>query len=673
MELKNFFVQDDQGNKLPGATCYVYQRGTETLVPGLLRPNGLPLSNPFDADSNGLVQFAAANGLYDIRVVKGTRDFRLPMQLIDVSETLTAAEDAADRAENSASSNFRLFDTYADALAATLPEGQPVEVFADETRNGQVSRFLFESGNLVYKPYSYLSLERRLQDPHEPSRAGAIVAYSPPGFPAVITNIRELFDNQRQMGVPITDKLFGAGTGKTPAQNTIAIQAAHDAAAEAAGGVIQIPGGKFNYNEVRISEENIHIDGPGWLANGRLWIGDLGTAKKVLDFKISTNFTYDTLADDNIPIKLLYVVKGQIIGSKFKNCDKAIYTAPAGTWQQVARVTTALCEFDTVNYGVYLDRNVGYLNYETADMRFLFNTYLNCQKTHIYGRAVDGIMIVGEKCFFPGFNQRHATKGRNIDLQHVNWPQISTCDLFEAGLEAIKIGNFQNLKIGPNNIAWCGQRVMSSAIKLYNGDRTGASWVGDVEQHGDIYCISSVDSQNIMFPTKHGIEIDQYSGHIQVAPSQIRNPGNASFYYGTEDLNAINHYAVDSSGPDCRIDAQLSDRVSRVSGARSVLMRKFIGNEDQTSGVVSTVTVATSVINVDGVKQVNLIFPEPMLIEDFVGFNMWDMKEFTVTSFNANAVIKNSSLIHTTSGANLALASQKPVRFERIANAWYQV
>src|SRR3990167_2933174 len=111
----------------------------------------------------------------------------------------------------------------------------------------------------------------------ESAEGAQMTGYGMPTSPAIITNIRELFDNQRQMGVPITDKLFGAGPGKTTAQNTAAIQAAHDAAAEAAGGVIQIPGGRFNYNEVRISEEDIHIQGPGWLANGRLWIGDLGT------------------------------------------------------------------------------------------------------------------------------------------------------------------------------------------------------------------------------------------------------------------------------------------------------------------------------------------------------------------------------------------------------------
>lgn len=95
MELKNFFAQDDAGNILSSATCYLYERGTESLVEVLQGANGLPLSNPFVSDQKGLVQFAAPNGLYDLRVVKGNRDSRLRMQCNDVMETAAAAENAA--------------------------------------------------------------------------------------------------------------------------------------------------------------------------------------------------------------------------------------------------------------------------------------------------------------------------------------------------------------------------------------------------------------------------------------------------------------------------------------------------------------------------------------------------------------------------------------------------
>lgn len=100
MELKNFFAQDDAGNILSAATCYLYERGTENLVEVLQGANGLALTNPFVSDQQGLVQFAAPNGLYDLRVVKGNRDHRLRMQCNDVTETTAAAENAARALED---------------------------------------------------------------------------------------------------------------------------------------------------------------------------------------------------------------------------------------------------------------------------------------------------------------------------------------------------------------------------------------------------------------------------------------------------------------------------------------------------------------------------------------------------------------------------------------------
>jgi hypothetical protein len=122
LELKNFFAQDDQGNRLPGATCYLYQRGTESLVAGLVRVNGTMLPNPFVTDESGLAQFAAANGLYDLRVTTPTRDLRIPIQFNDVGENVAAAQLAAVQAESArdaAQLSAGVYPTIAAGLAAT--------------------------------------------------------------------------------------------------------------------------------------------------------------------------------------------------------------------------------------------------------------------------------------------------------------------------------------------------------------------------------------------------------------------------------------------------------------------------------------------------------------------------------------------------------------------------
>lgn len=126
MELKTFFAQDEQGNNLPGATCYLYERGTENLVSEIWSPTQTLMLNPFWAGSDGMVQFAAKNGRYDIRVVHGKRDNRIPIQLNDVSADLaTAAAAAADAvtARDAAQLSAGVFETTALGLNATANGG----------------------------------------------------------------------------------------------------------------------------------------------------------------------------------------------------------------------------------------------------------------------------------------------------------------------------------------------------------------------------------------------------------------------------------------------------------------------------------------------------------------------------------------------------------------------
>lgn len=109
MEVKNYFAQDSQGNAQPNATCYLYAVGTETLVTGLTNITGQAITNPFHSDSFGLIQFKAPNGIYDLRVVSGVRDYRIRVQCNDLNEAIettntnaalavAAAQEAAESA-----------------------------------------------------------------------------------------------------------------------------------------------------------------------------------------------------------------------------------------------------------------------------------------------------------------------------------------------------------------------------------------------------------------------------------------------------------------------------------------------------------------------------------------------------------------------------------------------
>lgn len=88
MELKNYFAQDIAGNILPNATIYLYLPDTTAPAEGLQKANGDALANPFQATAEGLIQFKAPNGEYDLRVVSHGRDYTLRVQCNDVRDAV---------------------------------------------------------------------------------------------------------------------------------------------------------------------------------------------------------------------------------------------------------------------------------------------------------------------------------------------------------------------------------------------------------------------------------------------------------------------------------------------------------------------------------------------------------------------------------------------------------
>lgn len=125
MELKNYFAQDALGNALPGATVHVYEPGTTTPVTGLQDAAGAPLANPFLADADALIQFAAPDGLYDLRVISGPRDYTIRVQCYDQTELANST----DPAKGSAKVGF--YDPAAPAYLKTVSDilnGLPVHV-----------------------------------------------------------------------------------------------------------------------------------------------------------------------------------------------------------------------------------------------------------------------------------------------------------------------------------------------------------------------------------------------------------------------------------------------------------------------------------------------------------------------------------------------------------------
>lgn len=141
MELKSYFAQDTQGNAIPNANCFLYLEGTITPAPGVVDKNGVPLSNPFPSDADALIQFAAPDGRYDLRVTNGDRDYTLKIQCVDLGTVLASATAQADRAANEAdeaaeSAESAASQAAAGAAAATARFLMPANTLPTTRDNG---------------------------------------------------------------------------------------------------------------------------------------------------------------------------------------------------------------------------------------------------------------------------------------------------------------------------------------------------------------------------------------------------------------------------------------------------------------------------------------------------------------------------------------------------------
>lgn len=115
MELKSYFAQDSQGNIIPNANVYIYEAGTQALIQNLKDGNENELNNPFQANEDGLIQLYAPNGIYDMRVTSGIREYTLRVSFNDVSDSLN----------NKAEKNGSEAEAFSVAVAIDISHATP--------------------------------------------------------------------------------------------------------------------------------------------------------------------------------------------------------------------------------------------------------------------------------------------------------------------------------------------------------------------------------------------------------------------------------------------------------------------------------------------------------------------------------------------------------------------
>lgn len=100
MYVINKTAQDVNGNAIAGASCFVYARGTTTIVP-ITDAAGAPKANPFFSATGGLIQFSAEPGEYDLRVLLDQSDSTIPVSVIGSAGLTDSGLNPDDTPQNS--------------------------------------------------------------------------------------------------------------------------------------------------------------------------------------------------------------------------------------------------------------------------------------------------------------------------------------------------------------------------------------------------------------------------------------------------------------------------------------------------------------------------------------------------------------------------------------------
>lgn len=473
--------------------------------------------------------------------------------------------------------------------------------------------------------------------------------------------------------VNITERRFGAKVSNTAAQNDIAIQKAINAVQDKGGGCVMIPDGAFKFKEINITKPYVTIDGTGTLLNGRIVVGN-DTLPTDLYFKIkSIQIRYDELTDGKTGIEFQNARKGEIERVTFRNIDKPLYFRPVASeyYHQSEKIKMDNNTFINCNYCLYVDRpETPTQDYQVGDIKFTGNyAFGEIYKKHAYILGVDGLKFDDNVLFFPGHKLKNQTKEQNLYIDVGNFIGIAGNQFFESGYEGILLSRCRNFTISNNRIPWSGQRQPSDAIRIIDGD-----------QNGDIYNVGTIANNQIDYPTRHGISLENGCGYITVGAGNVfRDVGNSFAYYGPPDLLSGSHYAV-TCDTTCQFIFVVGNNAPEdrfwLVGENNVavynleLGRAFRGDTYYQLSLGSTETTA-AVAKYDGIK---LEQTAATTVATFTGG--YDGKELTCLAYNGNTTFAHGlgpSQFRLKGGVNATVPANGTITFKFLNSGWYEI
>lgn len=483
--------------------------------------------------------------------------------------------------------------------------------------------------------------------------------------------IKRIEKDLNSRGINIMD--LGA-VGDGIADDTFYLQKAIDRVQDNGGGIVFIPKRMFKIDTVYITKPYVVIDGMGTLLNGKIVVGN-ETIPTDLYFKIKNIYirhSNESIRDGSTGIELQNARIGDIKNVTFRNIDKPIYYRPIASkyYHQCEKIKMEENIFKNCNYCLFVDRpEIPTQQYQVGDITFSDNyAFGDIYKKHAHILGVDGLKFNDNVLFFPGHIARNTTKEQNLYIDYGNFISISGNQLFEAGYEGIFMSRCRNFTVEDNRIAWPGQRRPGDAILIKDGD-----------QNNQIYNVGTISNNQIDFPSKHGISLENGCGYVTIGSGNtIRDVGNSFAYYGETELTSFTHYGI-----TCDVTCQfihalgntLPDDHVKLFGANNVSHFNLeSGRVFRNTYYVLYVEGMDKTIEVAKYDGINLMQPSSNIIESFTGG--FDGKEITCLATNNNTGFKHGlgpSQFRLKGGVNATMPQHSTIKFMFSNSGWYEI
>lgn len=266
--------------------------------------------------------------------------------------------------------------------------------------------------------------------------------------------------------------------------------------------------------------------------------GVLSGAQLILDYQLDSNENTMCSVDHvrftggNDGIKIIKAPYVRIANCYFGNTGVGIRIASdvnKDGFQPSRRLIITGNHFNGCSYGLYSADATNQFG-ASGDVVFTANQ-VDVKIGGIHSENVDGHTITNNVFYMPGNSDRDMNKLDNIYLQNAHFTVIQGNSCFEAGRNGIRLIDCTNVSVLDNQIDWPGQNTPASGIYF------------EYSLSGEI--MGRISGNQIVYPTKYGIETPATNGMLDVSDNMIVATGDGRYYSGSESLdNYAPHYNV---------------------------------------------------------------------------------------------------------------------------------